>query len=381
MKDEDVFRGLSAIEKYIRGPDFEAWRNKFVEEHIDTFTYDDENKLEYTTIHQSYEAQIERMVEESLPKDIAMADFQEALGPYLEGPGGSKEETSKTVTLLLEVSDFQAFRDMMLFTKKERERAAGGNADAKAHEDDVRIDGSGIFDIDGLMDMVANLANNAKTDEGWEQVLKNDWLDIQRKKVGEKEREHKDQVYMRGKIVFNLTYLELVDAFCYFGERRSQWDSNYKGHSLPKGGNVITDDEVAITSKLDFGALLHMMGIPRELNTKFFRKWDTPTKGTVTTALVPWDMKSDCLNRKSSLLTLKTMTLQPHPTDPGKSIVTTLEINRLGSLPKWVMNILCTLTAPQMMRSLEQRYISNIRNKNQTLDLTTAEARKAASGK
>mmetsp|Transcript_24452 Transcript_24452/g.61685 ORF Transcript_24452/g.61685 Transcript_24452/m.61685 type:complete len:114 (+) Transcript_24452:68-409(+) len=78
MKDEDVFRGLAEIEKTIRGPKFEEWRKKFVDENIDTFTYDDENKLEYTAIHagQRYEAQIEQMVEESLPKDIAMSDFQ-----------------------------------------------------------------------------------------------------------------------------------------------------------------------------------------------------------------------------------------------------------------------------------------------------------------
>uniref|UniRef100_A0A6U2CB16 ADP-ribosylation factor-like protein 2-binding protein n=1 Tax=Hemiselmis andersenii TaxID=464988 RepID=A0A6U2CB16_HEMAN len=375
MKDEDVFRGLQEIEKTIKGPKFEEWRKKFVDEHIDTFTYDDENKLEYTTIHKSYEAQIEQMVEESLPKDIAKADFEEALGTYLEGPGGTREETAKTVTLLLEVSDFEGFRDMMLFTKKERENKASGAGDAG---NDIKIDGSGMFDIDGLMDMVANLSNNAATDEGWDQVLKNNWLDIQRKSVDKSVREHKDQIYMRGSIIFNLTYTELVDAFCYFGERRAQWDSNYKGHALPRGGNVIADDACVISSKIEFGALLHMMGIPRQLNTKFFRKWDHPTKGTVTTALVPWDIEKDCLNRKSSILTLKTMTLKPHPTDPGKSVVTTLEINRLGSLPKWVMNILCTLTAPQMMRSLEQRYISNIRNTGKGMDLTTPEARAKA---
>jgi len=209
--------------------------------------------------------------------------------------------------------------------------------------------------------------------------MKNDWLNIQKKKVDENVREHKDQIYMRGSIIFNLTYVELVDAFCFFGERRAQWDSNYKGHSLPKGGDCIVDDACVISSKIEFGALLHMMGIPRELNTKFFRKWDHPNKGNVTTALVPWDLKNDCLNRNSSLLTLKTMSLQPHPTDPNKSMVTTLEINRLGSLPKWVMNILCTLTAPQMMRSLEQRYINNIRKKGKGVDLTTPEARKKAS--
>lgn len=47
-------------------------------------------------------------------------------------------------------------------------------------------------------------------------------------------------------------------------------------------------------------------------------------------------------------------------------------------MPKWILNIICTLTAPQLMRGLEQRYIANVRKANKTLDLTTAEARKKA---
>jgi hypothetical protein len=82
MDDSTVLRGLTAIDALIRGTDFEAWRNKvvfpgllmilyifcnlvkmlwlllicpswrqFVDEHVDKFSYEDENKLEYTEIH------------------------------------------------------------------------------------------------------------------------------------------------------------------------------------------------------------------------------------------------------------------------------------------------------------------------------------------
>ena len=47
-------------------------------------------------------------------------------------------------------------------------------------------------------------------------------------------------------------------------------------------------------------------------------------------------------------------------------------------MPKWILNILCTFTAPQIMRGLEQRYIANVRKAGKTLDLTTAEARRKA---
>ena len=52
MDGATVFRGLVGIQERIQGPEFEAWRKNFVAEHIDKFSYEDENKLEYTEIHQ-----------------------------------------------------------------------------------------------------------------------------------------------------------------------------------------------------------------------------------------------------------------------------------------------------------------------------------------
>ncbi len=41
------------------------------------------------------------------------------LPKFMEGPGGKDEAIGKAATTLLEASDFQQFRDMMLFTKCE----------------------------------------------------------------------------------------------------------------------------------------------------------------------------------------------------------------------------------------------------------------------
>ncbi len=39
----------------MQGPQFLAWQNSFIEEHISTFEYGEENKLEYTQIFTQYE--------------------------------------------------------------------------------------------------------------------------------------------------------------------------------------------------------------------------------------------------------------------------------------------------------------------------------------
>lgn len=154
----------------------------------------------------------------------------------------------------------------------------------------------------------------------------NDWLIIERKPVEPEVRRHKDDAYMRGVMTMNVSYVECVDMMCYFGERRRLWDTNFRGIELPFGGNFILDDDCRFISKIDFGTLMHMAGIPRHLNTKLYRRWDHPVKGQVTTALVPWDHKMDCLNLDDSILTVKCSTIMPHPTDPAKSKITTLEV-------------------------------------------------------
>jgi hypothetical protein len=50
-----------------------------------------------------------------------------------------------------------------------------------------------------------------------------------------------------------------------------------------------------MVSKLNFGTLLHMMGIPRSLSVKLVKKWDYPKPGMVTFAMVPWDVQNNCV--------------------------------------------------------------------------------------
>ncbi|KAJ1492209.1 hypothetical protein T484DRAFT_1771709 [Baffinella frigidus] len=65
-------------------------------------------------------------------RGFAMEDFMGALPAYFEGPGAQKEETARAVTMLLEISDFTDFKNMMLYAKRQKEEATEApSADAK----------------------------------------------------------------------------------------------------------------------------------------------------------------------------------------------------------------------------------------------------------
>lgn len=56
-----------------------------MDKHIDVFTFDDENKLEYTDIHRQYEEKIESFLVSSLPASLDIAEFMSQLPAFMEG--------------------------------------------------------------------------------------------------------------------------------------------------------------------------------------------------------------------------------------------------------------------------------------------------------
>mmetsp|Transcript_725 Transcript_725/g.1785 ORF Transcript_725/g.1785 Transcript_725/m.1785 type:complete len:386 (-) Transcript_725:207-1364(-) len=371
MKDEEVFAALCQVEKVVEGTAFSNWRKGFVAQHVDEFSYEDENKLEYTAIHEKYEEGVEEVLRKELLKGFAMEDFMGALPAYFEGPGAQKEETARAVTMLLEISDFTDFKNMMLYAKRQKEEATEApSADAKGQGEMNVLS----LEVDGLLDMCAALADagNQEGDAGWERIMDKPWISIWKKDVEESVRESKSQVYMKGIVEMKLTYLELVDAMLYFGERRKLWDPNFGGVAYPNGGDYFADNDCVMVSTLDFGMLMHLIGVPRQLSVKLFKRWDYPKQGMVTFAMVPWDVKKDILDKNNAMLSIKCTTLYPHPTDPNKSFMSTLEINKMGGMPTWALNMMMSVTAPSLMKGIEQRYSANIRKKDaqKTIDLT-----------
>lgn len=85
FKDDEVIRqSLLEIEEIVRGKPFEEWRKSFVQSHIHTFSFENEDKLIYTEIHKDYESQVEQKIEDGLPKDFDMKGFMTSLPHYME---------------------------------------------------------------------------------------------------------------------------------------------------------------------------------------------------------------------------------------------------------------------------------------------------------
>jgi len=90
--------------------------------------------------------------------------FMEALPAYLESPAGKKEETSRAVTMLMQMCEFEEFKEMMMYVKKQRDDEAANVTDLLG---DAKVSDGAVLSVDGLLDMCSALAASGATDEGW----------------------------------------------------------------------------------------------------------------------------------------------------------------------------------------------------------------------
>lgn len=93
--------------------------------------------------------------------------------------------------------------------------------------------------------------------------------------------------------------------------------------------------------------------------------------------MIPWSLASNTVDNNHKILTIKTGTISPHPTDANKCVMTTLETNTMGGIPNWAMNFMMSSFAPSMMKGLEQKYLAYQKKTNDFRDMTKFRSRRA----
>lgn len=359
MKSEEIKLALLEAEQIIRSSEFENWRRSFVERHLDEFSFEEENKLSYTEIHREFEEEIERRIEEGLDGKFDIADFMRSLPAFFEGGGKNDNDVGKTLTFLLEVSDFEQFKNMMMVLKTEKNSQKEDQFDGVSGTS--KRDLAGIdTDIEGMMEMVETLGSISDSNE-WENCLTLDWMKIDKMPVPLNKRKKKSEIYLRGVWTMNLTFTEACDMMFSFTSRRKNWDTNFTSCSFPHGGTD-RDEDVVISADLNFGYLVNLVMFGSKSGTKLItrnlRRWTRNEHGlkSVTYAMAPWNLNKNCVDTEHKLLSIKVGTISSHPTLPGKIVMTTLETNTMGGMPTWALHWMMRATAPSMMRSLESRY-------------------------
>ena len=106
---------VNALEEVLMSGSFTRLQSKFCQQYVGVFEDKDENKLEYHGIFERYMELVEAHLEESLSRsvqDFSMAEFSGMLAERQD------ETTGDVFDLMLALSDFEEFKQMMLAYKR-----------------------------------------------------------------------------------------------------------------------------------------------------------------------------------------------------------------------------------------------------------------------
>ena len=114
-EDDDYFDEVcGCLQELLLNPEFDTMQKQFSTQHCMKFEATEENKLIYTTIFNEYTSTIEAYINTQLSEMIQGFSMERFIA-LLETRKDQIEET--ILDLLLSFSDFESFKEMMLFAR------------------------------------------------------------------------------------------------------------------------------------------------------------------------------------------------------------------------------------------------------------------------
>ena len=173
-----VERAVGLIDGIIQEDAFKAMLDDFAAKNHEVFDPTaDENKLEYTVLHQQYQQMLEAHIEGKLvDAAVDLGGFLAALPTYVES-AGAHERTGAVIELLRTLDSFVAFKDMMLTAKKALVGGAGVALGGENAQDAV----AAVPELEASLALTATLEAGGAAD-GWVKTADKGWIQTFRKK-------------------------------------------------------------------------------------------------------------------------------------------------------------------------------------------------------
>uniref|UniRef100_A0A7S0VE29 ADP-ribosylation factor-like protein 2-binding protein n=1 Tax=Hemiselmis tepida TaxID=464990 RepID=A0A7S0VE29_9CRYP len=305
-------------------PEFKAKLAEFVDKNCDVFEADEENKLEYTSIHNQYVEIADDALSDGLiaamGPDFDMVAFLEAVPGYLEkvAGGGEKttEATGETVDVLLNFTSFESFKETMLLAK--RNKAGGSAAEA----------GSGNVTLDQEMQDMVKMAEEGE----WRTLKKEPWCTC------EMATSPTGVETIRCVLDSPLAPDQCLDMT--FGTERKEWDDNMRIEKLP-------NDRYKISVKYPY--------MPKmEYDVRFLIKRGFPDEGCITWVYRSLKKDGETLDMSAGTAVGKGII---RPKGGGSQLCVIEEMpSMMKYVPTFLLNWFITSFMLKMLQKQEARY-------------------------
>ena len=209
-------------------------------------------------------------------------------------------------------------------------------------------DMEGIANDELFLNKLNSLQSDAKTEDGWTEMLNEGKFKIVTKDL------RPDETLMRGTFEIDLPPKQCFTCFTYTGNERKDWDSACKSSELLKElgpGDIVIMWGIKVNR-----AIKYMMKLPDKMCMRMVTRENWPEQGSYGYALLPYDEEKGVTLEEFGPMKMKCGTIKPHPDDPNKSILETLESNNLKYVPMFVLKGMMKKLGPKKIQEFVDKY-------------------------
>lgn len=266
----ELERAVGIIDEIMTGPEFKDKLDTFAKKHMDTFSFDDENKLVYTEIYQEYQGMVEAHIEGKLVSSgVDLAAFFRDLPEYCELPE-AHTRTGAILEVLRSLDNFEAFKEMILSMKKTMMQAEQAPV-----VDDYKA--SACSFVERSLELT-KILDSAGDQDGWKKTADKGWIQTYRKK--DPGGSPIDMTRCAARV--NVPAQDFVEIFMnpYI---KKDWDKEVGSCDVVSGDGFANDGYVVkTTAKIPFMK-------PREMLVRQQIKRNFPEEGAITGVVVGID--------------------------------------------------------------------------------------------
>lgn len=360
----EILESLQLLDQVVRGAEFQEVCDAFLDEHCAQFASatQEENKLEWTQIHQQYENLVEGHLTAVLSPEKITALCEELPG-LIQAEDEAMAPFSETVDLLINFTDYCAFKAVMLSRYHDRLKGLApgsvrdefGATSQEMMQAQLASTEEVPAEISALLGESERLYQLAQQ-EGWTEVVSKENFSMST--IRAMDENGKQQTYTKSSLIISIGVEHQKALWCEYGPSRDRFD---KGFMFAPGTRVLQEvgpDDVIFEGSFSM--------IPKLL--KWAMRFPEPAQWRITTralgddgsfcySFVLWDAENGSCSTKMDMK--ETGMMQAHPTDPGKSFFMSV-VKTSGWIPNWVMGKLTERMVDASMKSIIASYRENV---------------------
>ena len=142
--------------------------------------------------------------------------------------------------------------------------------------------------------------------------------------------------------------------FTYVGAERKEWDDACKSSEVVK--ELAAGDKICMWEIKLNKAIKAVMKVPDKMCMRMIVRENWPMQGSYGYALLPYDLEKSLTLEEFGPMKIKCGVIKPHPTDPNKSNIETLESGNLKFVPNFVLKGLMKKMGLKKIQDMVEKY-------------------------